>query len=126
AVAHPAVQEAAAIGIPDPVKGEALVVFCILRRGTEPSDELAQEIQDLIAHELGKPLRPQRVHFVNDLPRTRNAKIMRRVVRAAYLGLDPGDLSALENPAAVDELVALGSAVRADTVAHDSAERNGL
>ena len=124
AVAHPAVQEAAAIGIPDPVKGETLVVFCILRRGSEPSEKLAREIQDRIGRELGKPLRPQRVHFVSDLPRTRNAKIMRRVVRAAYLGLDPGDLSALENPAAVEELLALGSAVRAQTKTSESNERS--
>ncbi len=123
AVAHPAVQEAAAIGIPDPVKGQALVVFCILRRGYEPSEQLAREIQELIARDLGKPLRPQRVHFVRDLPRTRNAKIMRRLVRAAYLGLDLGDLSALENPAAVDELIVLGSAIRTETVAQDEAER---
>jgi len=115
AVSHPAVQEAAAIGVPDPVKGEALVVFCQLRAGVQPSPELAEEIRDRIADRLGRPLRPERVHFVRELPRTRNAKIMRRVIRAAYLGHDPGDLSALENPSAVQEIAALGAARPATT-----------
>jgi acetyl-CoA synthetase len=110
AVSHPAVQEAAAIGIPDPVKGEALVLFCVARSGIQPSERLAAEISDLIAQQLGKPLRPQRVCIVSDLPRTRNAKIMRRVIRAAYLGQDAGDVSALENPAAVAEIAVLGRA----------------
>jgi acetyl-CoA synthetase len=110
AVSHPAVQEAAAIGIPDPVKGEALVLFCVARSGIQPSERLAAEISDLIAQQLGKPLRPQRVYIVSDLPRTRNAKIMRRVIRAAYLGQDAGDVSALENPAAVAEIAVLGRA----------------
>jgi acetyl-CoA synthetase len=110
AVSHPAVQEAAAIGIPDPVKGEALVLFCVARSGIQLSERLAAEISDLIAQQLGKPLRPQRVYIVSDLPRTRNAKIMRRVIRAAYLGQDAGDVSALENPAAVAEIAVLGRA----------------
>jgi acetyl-CoA synthetase len=101
AVAHAAVQEAAAIGVPDEVKGEAIVVFAVLRPAFQPSADLATEVQETIARQLGRPLRPERVVFVPDLPRTRNAKIMRRVIRAAYLGYDPGDLSALENPAAV-------------------------
>lgn len=107
AVAHPAVQEAAAIGVPDAVKGEAIVVFAVLRPGWEPSQELAREVQATVARQLGRPLQPERVVFVPDLPRTRNAKIMRRVIRAAYLGQDPGDLSALENPAAVDAIASV-------------------
>jgi len=58
-------------------------------------------VAERVAEALGKPLRPERVLFVPDLPKTRNAKVMRRVVRAAFLGQDPGDLSALENPEAV-------------------------
>jgi len=112
AVAHPAVQEAAAIGVPDPVKGEAIVVFAMLRPGIPANPSLAAEIQDTIAARLGRPLRPERVLFVPDLPRTRNAKLMRRVIRAAYLGRDPGDLSALENPAAVQ---AIAEAARNET-----------
>ena len=105
-VGHPAVAEAAAIGVPDELKGEALVCFVILRPAYKPSDELAHELQDLVAGALGKPLRPQAVHFVVDLPRTRNAKILRRVVRSVYTGKDPGDLSSLENPSA---LAAIGA-----------------
>jgi acetyl-CoA synthetase len=105
-VGHPAVAEAAAIGVPDEMKGEVLVCFVILRAGQKPDEQLARELQDLIAGALGKPLRPQAVHFVVDLPRTRNAKILRRVVRSVYTGKDPGDLSSLENPSA---LAAIGA-----------------
>jgi acetyl-CoA synthetase len=102
--AHAAVQEAAAIGVPHPVKGEAIVLFAILRPGKTLDDAIAKEILDTIAASLGKPLRPDSVHAVGDLPKTRNAKIMRRVIRSAYLGQDAGDLTALENPAAVREI----------------------
>ena len=103
-VEHPAVVESAAIGIPDPAKGQALVCFCVLRPGFSSSDALADELKALVASRLGKPLRPQSIEFVRDLPKTRNAKVMRRVIRSAYLGEAPGDLSSLENPAAVDEI----------------------
>ena len=103
-VEHPGVVEAAAIGIPDAAKGQALVCFCVLRSGCSASDGLADELKALVATRLGKPLRPQAVEFVGDLPKTRNAKVMRRVIRAAYLGEEPGDLSSLENPSAVDEI----------------------
>jgi acetyl-CoA synthetase len=103
-VSHPAVVEAAAIGAPDEVKGSELVVFCVLRPGVEPSAGLRLELHTLLAHALGKPLAPRQVLFVADLPKTRNAKVMRRIIRAAYLGLDPGDTSSLVNPEAVDEI----------------------
>jgi acetyl-CoA synthetase len=103
-VEHPGVVESAAIGIPDAAKGQALVCFCVLRSGCSASDGLADELKALVATRLGKPLRPQAVEFVGDLPKTRNAKVMRRVIRAAYLGEEPGDLSSLENPSAVDEI----------------------
>ena len=105
-VGHPDVAEAAAIGVPDEMKGEALVCFVILRPGRQPTDELAGELQDLVSNALGKPLRPKAIHFVGDLPRTRNAKILRRVVKSVYTGSDPGDLSSLENPSA---LAAIGA-----------------
>jgi len=101
ATQHPALREAAAIGIPHPVKGEAIVLFAVLRPGFSPSEALAEAVAERVAEALGKPLRPEKVLFVPDLPKTRNAKVMRRVIRAAYLGQDPGDLSALENPEAV-------------------------
>src|SRR5712691_8452426 len=108
AVAHPAVSEAAAIGVPHEIKGEAIVVFVVPRPLHVPTDELARSVQDKIAEILGKPLRPEAVRFVTQLPKTRNAKILRRVIRGAYLGkTDLGDLSSLENPAAVDEIRAL-------------------
>jgi acetyl-CoA synthetase len=101
ATRHPALREAAAIGVPHPVKGEAIVLFAVLKPGHTPSPALAEEVAEKVAEALGKPLRPERVLFVPDLPKTRNAKVMRRVIRAAFLGQDPGDLSALENPEAV-------------------------
>ena len=103
-VEHPAVIEAAAIGVPDELKGQALVCFCVLRPDTPLVPTLEQDLKALIASRLGKPLRPERILFVTDLPKTRNAKVMRRVIRAAYLGQAAGDLSSLENPQAVAEI----------------------
>jgi acetyl-CoA synthetase len=99
---HPAVAQAAAIGVPDPLKGEALVVFCVLRPGVLPNDTLRAAIEAQIIADLGKTLKPHAVAFVPDLPRTRNGKILRRLVRQAYLGESLGDVSALENPAALE------------------------
>ena len=113
AVAHPAVVEAAAIGVPDELRGEVAVLLVVVRKdaGTEP-ETLACEVGDQVAHGLGKPLRPAAVVIVPDLPRTRSGKIMRRVARAAWLGQDPGDLSALENADAVTAIWELGARVR--------------
>ncbi len=113
-VAHPAVSEAAAIGVPDPLKGSALVCFCVLAPGFAPSDALAGELRRQVAAELGKPLRPKQIVFVSDLPKTRNAKVMRRVIRSAYLGEDPGDTSSLVNPGVIAELRGESSADLAD------------
>jgi acetyl-CoA synthetase len=101
-VEHPAVLESAAIGVPDPLKGQALVCFCVLRPGFAGTAELGNTLKSLVASRLGKPLRPAAIEFVADLPKTRNAKVMRRVIRSAYAGDPPGDLSALENPQAVE------------------------
>ncbi|MCC7308040.1 MAG: AMP-binding protein [Acidobacteria bacterium] len=123
-VSHPLVTEAAVIGVPDETKGTAMVAFCVLsdsspqrRRDTEKkaetrpvgsvsdsADVLQKELKALVARDMGKPLTPSKIHFVSALPKTRNAKIMRRVIRSAYLNEDPGDLSSLENPKAVDEI----------------------
>jgi acetyl-CoA synthetase len=103
-VGHPAVVEAAAIGVPDEVKGSALVVFCVLGPGETPGDPLRQELKGEVITALGKPLAPREILFVSDLPKTRNAKVMRRMIRAAYLGQDPGDTSSLVNPDAVEEI----------------------
>ncbi len=103
-VAHPAVVEAAVIGVPDPVKGTEVVGFCVLRPGHEPTPALREELRDRVAADMGKPLKPRDIKFVRDLPKTRNAKVMRRVIRAAFLGEPLGDISSLENPAAVEDI----------------------
>jgi acetyl-CoA synthetase len=103
-VAHPAVSEAAAIGVPHEVKGEVAWVFCVLKPGHEGEEGLAAKVAERAAQELGKAFKPERVVFVPALPKTRSAKIVRRAVRAAALGQDPGDLSSVENPEALDEI----------------------
>lgn len=78
-----------------------MIAFCVL---SSEKENLEAELKQLIAKEMGKPLQPNRIYFVSALPKTRNAKVMRRVIRAAYLGEDAGDLSALENPKTVEEI----------------------
>lgn len=104
AVSHPAVLEAAAVGVPHDIKGEAIVVLCVLRPGETDDEALRASVAQRIADELGKPLRPEAVAVVRALPKTRSGKVMRRVIRAAWLDQDPGDLSALDDPAAVDAI----------------------
>jgi acetyl-CoA synthetase len=103
-VGHPSVIEAGAIGIPHEIKGNELIVFCTLTPNASGSDQLKEELRKLVIAEMGKPLAPKEILFVRELPKTRNAKVMRRMVRAAYLGLDPGDTSSLVNPEAVEEI----------------------
>jgi acetyl-CoA synthetase len=103
-VSHPSVTEAAAIGVPDDIKGEAVVAFVVLQSDVMPNESLRAELKALVVREMGKPLTPKTVIFVRDIPKTRNAKVMRRVIRAAYLGEPHGDLSALVNPEIVDEI----------------------
>ena len=102
-VAHPAVSEAAAVGVPHEVKGEVIWVFCVVAPGSE-DDGLADELRGLVAADLGKAFAPDRIVFVSGLPKTRSAKIVRRAVRATALGRDPGDLSSVENPEVLDEI----------------------
>jgi acetyl-CoA synthetase len=105
-VSHPAVAEAAAIGAPHPVKGETMVIFVVLRPGQSPSPELAEAIRATVVETLGPTLKPESIVFISQLARTRNGKILRRLMRQSYLGLPMGDLSALENPAALEEIAA--------------------
>ncbi|MDQ4065291.1 MAG: AMP-binding protein [Actinomycetota bacterium] len=104
AVDHPAVVECAAVGIPDEIKGTAVWCFCILRPDVAPSDELRREILDVISGELGKAFKPSEIRFVEELPKTRSAKILRRAIKAKVVGEDPGDLSSLENPSALEAI----------------------
>jgi acetyl-CoA synthetase len=110
AVAHASVLEAAAIGVPHDIKGEAIVVLCVLRPGETDDEALRASIGKRVADELGKPLKPEVVAIVPSLPKTRSGKVMRRIIRAAWLGRDPGDLSALDDPAAVEAIRALSPA----------------
>lgn len=104
AVNHPQVVECAAVGVPDEIKGTAVWCFCILIPGAVGSDELAAEVMSAVTDELGKAFKPAEVRFVSELPKTRSAKILRRAIRARVLGEDPGDLSSMENPSALDAL----------------------
>jgi acetyl-CoA synthetase len=76
----------------------------VLKDGSGPHEELRSELKALVASAMGKPLTPNQILFVSDLPKTRNAKVMRRIIRAAFLGQDPGDTSSLLNPEAVEEI----------------------
>jgi len=103
-VAHPAVVEAAAVGVPHRLKGEAVWCYVVLNPQHVPSEILRQELVDNVVGVLGKAFRPGKVQFVSELPKTRSAKIVRRAVRAAALGEALDDLSALENPQALDAI----------------------
>jgi acetyl-CoA synthetase len=101
-VTHPHVVEAAAIGVPDEVKGEKLWAFVVLDDGVEVTDSLRGELADLVAARLGSSFRPSAVRATSALPKTRNAKVLRRAIRATVLGRDPGDLSSLEDESTID------------------------
>ncbi len=101
AIGSGAVAEAAAVGVPHPVKGEVAWIFCVAAQGEEPD---AARVADAVAAALGKAFKPDRILWVDALPKTRSAKIVRRAVKACALGEDPGDLSSLENPESLDEI----------------------
>ncbi len=101
-VSHPAVAESAVVGVPDKTKGEAIWCFCVVADGA--GDAVAEELRELVATELGRPFKPSRVVFVEALPKTRSAKILRRAVRAVAIGEDPGDMSTAENPQSLDQI----------------------
>jgi len=100
--AHEAVAESAAIGVPHDVKGSEIVAFAVLEPGYNESDALRKALMQEVVDEMGKPLKPREILFADALPKTRNAKVMRRVIRAAYLGEDLGDTSSLEDPSTVE------------------------
>ena len=95
-VSHPAVAEAAAIGLPHEVKGQAIHTYCILRTGFAPSEALAEELRQHVGQHMGPIAKPEQVTFVDKLPKTRSGKIMRRVLKARAQGMSEGDVSTLE------------------------------
>jgi acetyl-CoA synthetase len=104
-VAHGGVREVAAVSVPDELKGESVVCLVVLRNGVAESEALRKELNGAVVADLGKALAPKAVKFVDDLPHTRNGKMMRRVARARYLRSDNlGDLSALENPSSLEAI----------------------
>jgi acetyl-CoA synthetase len=107
AIASGIVAEAAAVGIPHEVKGETAWLFCVARPGEDADGE---RVAAAVAEALGKAFRPERIVWVSALPKTRSAKIVRRAVRAKAIGQDPGDLSSLENPEALEEIESLARA----------------
>jgi acetyl-CoA synthetase len=101
-VDDPSIAEACAVGVPHAVKGEVVWCFCVLAPGSEPGEELRARLRQRCAEALGKAFAPAEIRFTTALPKTRSAKILRRAVRATVLGDDPGDLSTLEDPSALD------------------------
>ncbi|GAA0509475.1 acetyl-CoA synthetase [Halorubrum aquaticum] len=101
---HDAVNQAAAVGVPDETTGTAVVAYVVLEPGVEPTEALREELTALVGAEHGKPFRPREVLFVDAFPKTQSGKVIRRAIGAVYRGEDPGDLSSMENPEALEGL----------------------
>jgi acetyl-CoA synthetase len=106
AMEHEAVNQAAAVGVPDDTTGTAVVLYTVLEEGETESDDLREAIRDTVGEELGKPFRPREVLFVDAFPKTQSGKIIRRAIEAIYTGEDLGDMSSIENPDVLDEIEA--------------------
>lgn len=105
-ISHSKISDAASIAIPDPITGEAIVVFFVSDKKSE--NILASEISDFISNKIGKLAKPKFIFQLSDLPKTRTGKIMRRLLKSKLLGTTLGDLSSLENPHVLDEIEKLG------------------
>jgi len=103
-VEHPKVKESAVIGIPDEIKGQVPVAFVVLKEKEENVEKIKEEIKDIVIKKMGKAFALKEVYFVSDLPKTRNAKIMRRIIRNVYLNEPLGDISSLVNPECLEEI----------------------
>ncbi|EMA40842.1 AMP-binding protein [Halococcus hamelinensis] len=99
---HDAVNQAAAVGVPDDTTGTAVVAYTVLEDGVEETDDLREELRDRVGTDLGKPFRPREVLFVEEFPKTQSGKIIRRAIASVYRGEELGDMSSIENPAALD------------------------
>jgi acetyl-CoA synthetase len=103
-VSHPAVAEAAVIGRSDDVKGQAITAFVILKEGYEPSNAMTAELKETVAEQIGKLARPEEIYYTAELPKTRSAKIMRRLLRDIAEGRVLGDTTTLTDPSVIEEL----------------------
>jgi len=102
-----AAAEAAAVGVPDPIKGQSVVVFTVARPGADPAS-IPGAVSRSIERLLGKPFKPAAVHVIPRLPKTRNGKILRRVIRNVFLGDPPGDLSSIDDMSSLEPIRRLG------------------
>jgi len=103
-IAHDAVNQAAAVGVPDETTGTAVVAFVVLEDHATAGDDLRAELTEQVGRDLGKPFRPREILFVDGFPKTQSGKIVRRAVQAAYTGEDIGDTGSIENPEVIDDL----------------------
>jgi acetyl-CoA synthetase len=103
-VSHPAVAEAAVVGRTDPITGQAIFSYVILRSGNEPSDALGNELREHVAEMIGKFARPKQVMFTPDLPKTRSGKIMRRLLRDIAEQRSLGDVTTLADTNVVNTI----------------------
>ncbi|MES3160819.1 MAG: AMP-binding protein [Halorubrum sp.] len=101
---HDAVNQAAAVGVPDDTTGTAVVAYVVVEPDVEPTDELRGALRELVGAEHGKPFRPRELLFVDAFPKTQSGKIIRRAIASVHSGEDPGDLSSMENPESLEEL----------------------
>lgn len=112
---HPAINEAAAVGIEDPLKGEKLVLFMVLKpKGKQDESTISAAITQSLEVKLGKTFRPARTHVVAALPKTKSGKVMRRLIRNSYTGATIGDVSSLEDAAVLQEFVDIGKKERGE------------
>ncbi|WP_411968592.1 AMP-binding protein [Haloferax sp. YSSS75] len=103
-IEHDAVNQAAAVGVPDDTTGTAVVAYVVLEDGVDESDDLRDELRTVVGDELGKPFRPREILFVDEFPKTQSGKIIRRAISAIYAGEDLGDMSSIENPEALEKI----------------------
>ncbi|MFQ5575124.1 MAG: AMP-binding protein, partial [Terriglobia bacterium] len=103
-VSHPAVAESAAVGVPDDIKGESIVVFATLKEGHTASDELAQDLKQHLRTVIGAVATPKHIYFAKQLPKTRSGKIMRRLMKAIIADQPLGDTSTIEDEASTEEV----------------------
>jgi propionyl-CoA synthetase len=101
---HPNVAEVAVVGVADPLKGQVAVAFAVLKQPTDDALKLEGEIMKLVDAQLGAVARPARVRFVTVLPKTRSGKLLRRAIQAVCEGRDPGDLTTIEDPSALQQV----------------------